>query len=64
MVRTEVEVEVFVDNVIFYVEVLAVTSWLRLVARLESREVESVWKRKRRYLIFVKILLFFGYFMY
>lgn len=42
VVWTEVEVKIFVNNVIFYVEVLAIASRLRFVARLESREVESV----------------------
>lgn len=46
MVRPEVEVEVFVDDVIFDVEVFAVPSRFRLVPGLERREVKSVWERK------------------
>lgn len=49
VIRSKVEIEVLVDDVIFDVEVLAVPGRLRLVTGLEGCEVKSVWERRDLY---------------
>lgn len=60
VIRSKVEVEVLVDDVIFYMEVFAVAGRLRLVARFEGREVEPIWKGEWALLIAFLCVSFVG----